>query len=83
LRPGQGGRDHLHFRLLDRGLQERTIVAGYWGFCALFGALTLLLDDRIYKLAALLGLGVAALAVMIWASRVHPVPDSQIPDSHS
>jgi UDP-GlcNAc:undecaprenyl-phosphate/decaprenyl-phosphate GlcNAc-1-phosphate transferase len=81
VRPGQGGRDHLHFRLLDRGLQERTIVAGYWGFCALFGALTLLLDDRIYKLAALLGLGVAALAVMVWASRVHPVPDSQIPDS--
>lgn len=67
--PGQGGRDHLHFRLLDMGLSERTIVLGYWGFCAVFGALTLLLDDRLYKLVALLGLGLVALAVLIWAAR--------------
>lgn len=67
--PNQGGRDHLHFRLLDRGLSERTIVAGYWLFCALFGMLTLTLDDRIYKLVALLGLAVAALLVLFWASR--------------
>ena len=67
--PGQGGRDHLHFRLADRGLSERTIVLGYWAFCALFGALTLLLDDRVYKLVALGGLGAIALAVLIWAGR--------------
>lgn len=67
--PGQGGRDHLHFRLADMGLSERTIVFGYWTFCALFGALTLLLDDRVYKLVALGGLGTVALAVLIWASR--------------
>ena len=67
--PGQGGRDHLHFRLLDKGLSERTIVLGYWGFCAIFGAMTLLLDDRVYKLTALIGLGIVALAVLIWASR--------------
>ncbi len=69
LSPGQGGRDHLHFRLLDRGLSERTIVLGYWGWCALFGALTLLIDDRLYKALALGGLGVAGLAVLVWASR--------------
>lgn len=67
--PGQGGRDHLHFRLLDRGLAERTIVIGYWIFCALFGALTLLIDDRLYKLLALLVLGLLALFVLAWAAR--------------
>jgi UDP-GlcNAc:undecaprenyl-phosphate GlcNAc-1-phosphate transferase len=69
VRPGQGGRDHLHFRLLDIGLDERTIVLGYWTLCAIFGALTLLLDDRIYKMVALAGLGVLALGVLVWASR--------------
>jgi len=72
LSPGQGGRDHLHFRLQDRGLSDRAIVAGYWLFAPSFGALTLLLDDRLYKLVALAGLGLAALAVMVWASREGP-----------
>ncbi len=66
--PGQGGRDHLHFRLLDIGLAERTIVLTYWLFCAIFGALTLVLDDRLYKLIALVGLGVVGLAVLVWAA---------------
>jgi UDP-GlcNAc:undecaprenyl-phosphate/decaprenyl-phosphate GlcNAc-1-phosphate transferase len=69
--PGQGGRDHLHFRLLDIGLSERTIVIGYWLFCALFGGLTLLLDDRIYKLVALLGMAAVGLGVLIWAGQPH------------
>lgn len=67
--PNQGGRDHLHFRLLDMGLRERTIVLAYWTFCAVFGALTLLLDDRLYKIAALVGLGVVALGLLVWVSR--------------
>lgn len=66
---GQGGRDHLHFRLQDRGIGPRVIVVGYWLFAASFGALTLLLDDRLYKLVALVGLGLVALAVMVWAGR--------------
>lgn len=65
--PGEGGRDHLHFRLYDLGLQERTVVMGYWGFCALFGALTLLLDARIYKLVALMVLAALSLSVLVWA----------------
>ncbi len=67
--PGQGGRDHLHFRLLDLGLSERTIVVSYWAFSALFGGLTLVINQRLYKLVALLGLGIVALAVLIWASQ--------------
>ena len=74
--PGQGGRDHLHFRLLDRGLRERTIVYGYWAFCAAFGALTLLVDQRVTKLLALAVLGALVLAVLIWASRA-PLPAAQ------
>ncbi|MFN8444340.1 MAG: MraY family glycosyltransferase [Caldilineaceae bacterium] len=69
LSPNQSGRDHLHFRLIDLGFRERTIVLGYWLFCALFGAMTLLLDSRVYKLVALLGLGAFALGVIVWASR--------------
>ncbi len=69
LRPGQGGRDHLHYRLLDRGLRARTIVYGYWAFCAAFGALTLLVDHRLTKLVALIALGALGLGVLVWASR--------------
>ena len=77
LRPGQGGRDHLHFRLLDRGLAERTIVYGYWAFCAAFGALTLWVDQRLVKLVALVGLGLVGLAVLVWASRPAPAQDGR------
>jgi UDP-GlcNAc:undecaprenyl-phosphate GlcNAc-1-phosphate transferase len=49
LSPGQGGRDHLHFRLVDLGLSERTIVLGYWAFCATFGLITLLLTGQVQK----------------------------------
>ncbi|MFO7633875.1 MAG: MraY family glycosyltransferase [Caldilinea sp.] len=67
--PGEGGRDHLHFRLLDMGVDERALVVGYWIFCAVLGAFTLLIDDRIFKLAAL-GLGVViGIAIFAWASR--------------
>ena len=70
--PSQGGRDHLHLRMRDNGLAERTIVVAYWAFCALFGGLTLLLDDRLYKLVALVGLGIVGLLVLIWAARTAP-----------
>jgi UDP-GlcNAc:undecaprenyl-phosphate GlcNAc-1-phosphate transferase len=69
LSPGQGGRDHLHFRLADLGLRESTIVLGYWLFCALFGAITLLLNGQTQKIVALVILGALALAVLLWASR--------------
>lgn len=67
--PGQGGRDHLHFRLVDMGLGERLIVIGYWLFCAAFGLITLLVDGSAQKITALVILGGLALAVLGWASR--------------
>ena len=67
--PGQGGRDHLHFRLLDMGVSERALVLGYWAFCAALGALTLLVDSTLYKLISLIILTGVALAVFVWAAR--------------
>ena len=67
--PGQGGRDHLHFRLLDLGFSQRQIVLGYYAFCAAFGLLALGIGPRIYKLLALLALGLVVLAVLWWAER--------------
>jgi UDP-GlcNAc:undecaprenyl-phosphate GlcNAc-1-phosphate transferase len=67
--PFTGGRDHLHFRLVDLGFSQRQIVIGYWIISGLFGALALLIEARIYKLLALGVLALVTLGVMIWASR--------------
>ena len=66
---GLGDRGHLHFRLLDLGLSQRQIVGLYWGFSAAFGVLALVLSSRLYKLIAIVGLGVAALTVLPILSR--------------
>ncbi len=68
--PMQGGRDHLHFRLLDLGLSQRQIVIGYWLISALFGGLALLIEARIYKFIALVVLGVLTLGMLIVVSRM-------------
>lgn len=67
--PGLGDRGHLHFRLLDMGISHRVIVLIYWAFCAFFGALALLISSRLYKLIALLLLGVLTLAVLFVVSQ--------------
>ncbi len=60
--PFTGDRGHLHFRLIDLGISQRQIVLGYYGFCALFGALTLITSSRFFKFAAL---GVMGLIVVV------------------
>ncbi len=62
--PFQGGRDHLHFRLLDLGLSQRQIVVGYYLISALFGGLALIIEARIYKVLALGMLGIVTLIVL-------------------
>ena len=69
--PTQADRGHLHFRLLDLGLSKRAIVLVYWGFCALFGLLALAVSSRLYKLLALVGIGVVVAAVLAFLSRGH------------
>ncbi len=68
-KPRFNGRDHLHHRLLDIGFTQRQIVLGYYAFCAAFGGLALFLESRVQKLVALGVLGLAALLLLIWASK--------------
>jgi UDP-GlcNAc:undecaprenyl-phosphate GlcNAc-1-phosphate transferase len=70
--PTTGDRGHLHFRLADLGLSQKQIVVGYYGFCALFGALALLIPSRLFKLIAILVMGALSLAGFIWLARQHP-----------
>jgi UDP-GlcNAc:undecaprenyl-phosphate GlcNAc-1-phosphate transferase len=79
LSPGAGGRDHLHFRLLDLGLGQRQIVLGYYAFCAAFGLLALSIGPRIYKFLALLGLSVVVLLVLWWAERQEGKVNGEFP----
>jgi UDP-GlcNAc:undecaprenyl-phosphate GlcNAc-1-phosphate transferase len=67
--PTQADRGHLHFRLLDLGLSQRAIVVLYWAICGLFGALALVAPSGVYKLLALIGIGVMAVAVLAFLSR--------------
>ena len=68
-----GDRDHLHFRLHDLGLSQRTIVLGYYAFCGAFGLLALAISPRLYKLVALLVMALLALSFLFltgrWRSR--------------
>jgi UDP-GlcNAc:undecaprenyl-phosphate GlcNAc-1-phosphate transferase len=70
--PAQGGRDHLHFRLLDAGLSERSIVLIYWGFCAAFGMAALAGTSPLQKLLALLLIGLGVVLLLVRLSRNDP-----------
>ena len=70
--PFTGDRGHLHFRLLDLGWPQRRIVPLYWACCALFGALSLLLDSRLSKLAAFIILIIVVGGVLAALSRRKP-----------
>jgi len=67
--PAQADRGHLHYRLLDVGLSQRTIVLSYWVFCGLFGLLALTVSSRLYKLLALLVIAALVVLVLVWLSR--------------
>lgn len=67
--PAQAGRDHLHYRLLDVGLSPRQIVLLYYLFCATFGVLALLIEDRLFKLIALAIMGGLTLTLLWWLAR--------------
>ena len=69
--PVRGDRGHLHFRLRDLGLPQRAIVVLYWGFCALFGLLALVVGPW-QKLAALIIVGLGVVVVLALLSREDP-----------
>ncbi|NPV09388.1 MAG: undecaprenyl/decaprenyl-phosphate alpha-N-acetylglucosaminyl 1-phosphate transferase [Anaerolineae bacterium] len=68
-RADMGDRHHLHFRLHDMGLSQRTVVLGYYAFSAAFGTLALVVPPRQYKLLALAVLGLVALAIFAFTGR--------------
>jgi UDP-GlcNAc:undecaprenyl-phosphate GlcNAc-1-phosphate transferase len=70
--PTQGGRDHLHFRLLDQGLSQRQVVLLYYFACTLFGGLALVIEGRLIKLISLIVLGLATIAALVVLSRRTP-----------
>lgn len=67
--PFRGDRRHLHFRLQDAGYSTRAIVFIYWTFCAIAGAMGLMLTSRLYKLIALGLLGGLTLVLLLYLSR--------------
>ncbi len=67
--PLQADRGHLHHRLLDLGLSQVQIVLLFYGFCAGFGALALLLPSGLYKLFALVVMVTVIGGVLRWLSR--------------
>ncbi len=60
--PFRGDRGHLHFRLFDLGLSQRQICLGYYGFCTVFGTLTLIIPSKQFKFVSLLLMGAIILA---------------------
>ncbi len=69
--PVRGDRGHLHFRLADRGFSQQQIALSYYLFCAVFGGLALAIPSQLYKLVALLVMGMLSVVGFIWLSR-HP-----------
>ena len=67
--PMAAGRDHLHYRLQDLGINQRSIVILYYLFCATFGLLALWLTAPLFKLVALLVMGIVTLILLWWLAR--------------
>ncbi len=68
--PYAADRGHLHFRLIDLGLPQRVIVLLYYFSTALFGALALLLPLGVYKLIAMIFIGVGVILAILEIVRV-------------
>lgn len=62
--PFEADRGHLHHRLYDLAISPRAIVALYYALTAIFGALALILPSPVYKLIALIIVGLGAVAVL-------------------
>ena len=63
--PFAADRGHLHHRLLDLGFSQRAIAIMYYGITAILGVLALVLPSGVYKLIALIFIGVGALLILI------------------
>ncbi len=64
----KGDQEHLHFRLIRKGLTQRQAVLLFYAISFLFGITTLFLQSK-HKMIALLFLGVLMLLLGIWFLR--------------
>ncbi len=70
--PMIGDRGHIHFRLIDAGVSPRVIAAGYYVFCAAFGALALVTTSRQFKLLALVAMVLLIVLGFAVVARLKP-----------
>jgi UDP-GlcNAc:undecaprenyl-phosphate GlcNAc-1-phosphate transferase len=77
----EGDRGHLHFRLQDLGWSQPQIVLLYWAFCASFGILALVVSSGIFKLIAIIGLGVWVTLTLAVLSRRAQTRHGQGPET--
>ncbi|PJF42306.1 MAG: undecaprenyl/decaprenyl-phosphate alpha-N-acetylglucosaminyl 1-phosphate transferase [Phototrophicales bacterium] len=84
--PMKGDRGHLHFLLADMGFDQRTIVIGYYIFCALFGSIALITTSRLFKLISLLvmlTILVLVFAITSWQATRHQTEEKTSGSTHS
>ena len=72
--PTEGDRGHLHFRLLDLGLNNRVLVTGYYFFCAFFGMVALITTSQVFKFVALVVMFALVTAGFIILARIPERP---------
>jgi UDP-GlcNAc:undecaprenyl-phosphate GlcNAc-1-phosphate transferase len=70
---GIGDRGHLHFRLYDLGMSQRTIVSLYYLLTALLGGVALIVSSRLLKFLVIVVLGMVIVPVLAVLSRKQPV----------
>ena len=66
---GAADRRHLHYRLLDLGLNQRQVVLLYYVYSILLGTAALLISSRMLKLITLILLGLGTLGLLAWLAR--------------
>ena len=66
--PFQGDRQHLHFRLLDKGYSVRGIVLSYYAVAIAFGLVAIFVPNRLLKIGLWLLLATAVIILLIWLS---------------
>ena len=72
---GIGDRGHLHFRLYDLGLPQRSIVLLYYLLTTILGCLALMISSRLLKLLAILTLAAVMTLVLAALSRNDPTSE--------
>lgn len=76
--PMSADRNHLHFRLSDKGFSTRKIVLGYYAVTIAFGLVAVLVPSRLVKILLWLGLYGAVFLFLSWLSKqTSTQPDSQ------